>query len=172
MRIFYGAIIGLFSLMFISTWDHPVFAGEDSWSSNYKNPDYFTAHHTPDASDQNVTIIKPDDKSVKGFIFEVNNHHPDMDIEFIKIPYSQYFSSIGIEIKDILSSQDTHIFYWMKTDDDPLFYTNFSRVISWYLMNRRDSSIVIRPIIDNEELIPQRVLVMDRPQVMVGRYGG
>ncbi len=169
MRIFYGAILGLLSLIYISIWDNPAFAGEDSWSSNYKNPDYFSAdHNSPNTSDQNNTIIDPDDKSVKGFIFEINNHHPDIDIDFIKNPYSQYFSSIGIEIKDILSAQDTHIFYWQKTGDDPLFYTNFSRVISWYLMNRRDSSVVIRPIIDHEGLIPQRVLVMDRPQVIVG----
>lgn len=172
MKKYYGAIIGLFSLMFLLRWDQLVLAGEDSWSSNYKNPDYFTPHHNIHGfSDQGYTIINPDDKSVKGFIFEVNNHHPDIDINFIKIPYTQYFSSFGIEIKDILSSQNTHIFYLMKTGDDPLFYTNFSRVISWYLINRRDSSVVIRPILDNEQLMPQRVLVMDRPQVMVGDMG-
>ncbi|USE37098.1 DOPA 4,5-dioxygenase family protein [Endozoicomonas sp. SCSIO W0465] len=172
MRLFYGEIIGLFSLIFILTLDFPALAEEGSWSSNYKNPDYFTANNnTPDISDQNHTIITPDDKSLKGFIFEVNNHHPDIDIDFIKIPYSQYFSRFGIQTKDVLSSHDTHIFYLLKTENDPLFYSNFSRVISWYLLNRRDSSVVVRPIIDDEGLMPQRVLVMDRSQVMVGDTG-
>lgn len=172
MRRLYRTIIGLFALMIILRWDYPALAGEDSWSTNYESPDYFTTHHnTSGFSDQNYTIIEPDDKSVKGFVFEVNNHHPDIDIDFIKIAYSQYFSSFGIEIIDILSSRNTHIFYLVKAANDPLFYKNFGRVISWYLINRRDSSVVVRPIIGNEGLIPQRVLFMDRSQVVVGDTG-
>ena len=160
--IIINAIVLLCSL-FISTINY---AKQVSWQSNYKQPEYFTKTINNQTKDLYQEIITPESDLITGFLIEINNHNIETSIKYIENAYINYFNLHKIEIKNIISTASTNVFYLEKNIKDKNFYTKFSKVVSWFMLNRRDTSVTIRPIVKNQDFIASRAILLDKPQVI------
>ena len=140
-------------------------ANSPSWQGNYKKPESFivTNNHTTVSSEE---LITPESNLISGFLVEVQNKSTETTLDLITNASQNYFSSHNIEIKNIILSPNTYIFYLSKQFEDQDFYEKFTKVVSWFMLNRKDSTVVIRPIIENTNFIANRALIFDKPQVI------
>lgn len=144
-----------------------------SWQSNYKPPDYFNKADQNRMQYKTSKILNPDDDNITSYIFEIRNYNPESGIDYIKKAYNDYFTKNDIKVKSIISTKSVNIFVLHKTKpfDSKDFHAKFGKTLSWFLLNRRDSTVTIRPIFNNNkrpEFLTQHVINMDKPKVITG----
>ena len=143
-----------------------VLATGSSWQDNYKNPESFASNNNEQPLATSEELITPESNLISGFLVEVQNKNIETTLHVIANAFRNYSNTHKIEIKNIISTPNTYIFYLTKEHEDQYFYDKFTKVVSWFMLNRRDSTVVIRPIIKNTAFIVNRALVFDKPQVI------
>jgi uncharacterized protein (DUF924 family) len=139
-----------------------VFAKQNNHQCNDDESSYYANSSIDKQHDYYQKLITPENDLITGFLIEIKNHNSEERMNLLKDAYTDYFNSQQIRFKNRKSTADTNIFCLTKDMQDQNFYVNFSKVIFWLMLNRRDSSVAIKPIIGNQEITNNRVIFFDK----------
>lgn len=141
-----------------------ILSSEPSWKSNYKQPEYFEKAHEVQSSSNG--FIDPYSDEISGYILELHNTQNAETLATHAEKVLIYAHERKIDFEKIVSGSTSNIFY-LKIPielDGQVFYEQFGKIISWFLLNRHDSLVSLRPIFKDSSahvFDPEQVIWME-----------